>query len=154
MHNIFDSAGSDTPEFTAPRDAHRGYLNLTDKTFQERFKGWCLSNNLRLKRLEGTNELIAYSPYNKHHLFDGYLDGVGIWIECSSARKATSLARKLEKLGARVRQGGGQEVALYTPHPHAIACAKLLKLVRGKSRGEGFRRMGRERGDLVVARKA
>ena len=80
------------------------------------------------------------AKYKGCHLYDGFRDGVGLWITGSTPLQATYRAKKAESLGAIPLVRADGESTFWVPTPLIPGIASWLGLFKGKLRGAALKR--------------
>jgi len=111
----------------------------TDREYRNEFRSVCKEYNLRTG-LKEARELIAPSLKSLEgcHMFDGFNNGVGLWITATSPKKATLITKKAVKLGASIKQRSELEVSLFVKNEALFRVAKAFKIVLGNRRNDQF----------------
>lgn len=81
-------------------------MNMLKDKWAVKFKAWAEESRMRLSIDEDGCPIIYTSSRNHHkdHLFDGFNEGIGLYVTRDTKTKLNNLVKKLEGLGLTLRQ--------------------------------------------------
>ncbi len=101
--------------------------------YSVKFVQWAKDNGLRLKVVTDGNEarptVITRSRTNSgDHLYDGFKDGVGLWVERDTPRAVGAIVKRLRGHGYEPHKVGVSEATFKLSWEDGVRVASLLKM--------------------------
>lgn len=101
-------------------------------SFETRFRSWAKENRLRMESAEDGFPIVRSRSrkYPEDNIFDGYDDGVGLFVKRPSQSRMTHLTQKLVSWGCQPRTKGEMEGIFLVPWEIALEVAQKLGMVK------------------------